>query len=93
LSCEFSGFGGLGASALSFQLRGFALCQLGHALAPGLARLRRNPVYARARDMQHIRSQFQLFQLVKRAKREALGTCEFRKSFGTVAATIDGVGD
>ena len=37
LSCEFSGFGGLGASALSFQLRGFALCQLGPALAPGLA--------------------------------------------------------
>ena len=37
LSCEISGFGGLGASALSFQLRGFALCQLGHALAPGLA--------------------------------------------------------
>ena len=48
LSCEFSGFGGLGASALSFQLRGFAPCQLGHALAPGLARLRRNPLYARA---------------------------------------------
>jgi hypothetical protein len=42
--------------------------------------------------MKHIRSQSQLFQLVKRAKREALGTCEFRKSFGTVAATIDGVG-
>jgi hypothetical protein len=51
LSCEFSGFGGLGASVLSFQLRGFALCQLGHALAPGLARLRRNPLYARARDI------------------------------------------
>jgi hypothetical protein len=39
LSCEFSGFRGLGAPALCFQLRGFALCQLGHALAPGLARL------------------------------------------------------
>ena len=34
-------FGGLGASALCFQLRGFALCQLGHAL-PALACNRRS---------------------------------------------------